>query len=315
MKVVGIIGTGTIAELYYINTLRKLGFKNICVWDEQIERAKQFAQRFKVQFTTLDELLEQSSIVIITVPVYAHTQLILQAIEKKAEHIICEKPLLTSLLDYDLVYQRSRERNIRISVAHIRKIFPGIELAHQHLNQYSYGKLMAIKAWEGSRMNYQSKSNYIHQHALGGVLFDTGSHVIDSILFVLNWHLSKDIEINNLKINTDKIEPSHHVQLTCEINQIPFQLILSRREVLSNKITLTFENAAIDIPLSIKPNLIVTHKDGLEVISTADESISYMSEAFSKELYEILNLSDAKKWDISTCKNTTFILHKIANAL
>ena len=46
------------------------------------------------------------------------------------------------------------------------------------------GQVTELSAFEGGRFSWQAESGYVYKDPYGGVLFDTGSHTLDTLLYV-----------------------------------------------------------------------------------------------------------------------------------
>jgi len=311
MKTIGIIGAGAIVELYYINTLKKLGFNDILLFDTNTERLTKIACKFNIKAASIDEINRYCEAIIIATPLDSHFKLCKTFCRSKRT-LICEKPFLATLADFDLLTKIAAETDTTIFVAHIRRCFSANELAYHHLQQHDYGKLLTAHIFEGSRMNYQSSSNYLHNNPLGGVLYDTGSHAIDSFLWITQLSTAAII-IDNMIVKTDKEEPSHECSIQFDINKANVYLQLSRIKLLANKMVLTYERAKVEVPLNLKPNIIVSTNNLMQVVSCKDACINYMSEAFKFELYDLLVVKNTEKYGIENFRNTTLVLEKLHN--
>jgi predicted dehydrogenase len=312
MERIGIIGGGSIVDLYYIQSMRRLGFKSIYLFDINKERQLFMVEKHGIISSTIDDIKKDCATIIITTPIDAHFALCFDLIGKD-KHIICEKPFLLSVKEFDLLSIQAKEQNCQLSVAHIRRIFPAISLAEQLLKTAPYGKLKEVKIVEGGRMSYKTSSNYTLNHPLGGVLADTGSHALDSFLFLTN-QTHSTLSISNLSVQTSGKEPSHHAVVKMNLNGVNVNMELSRLKPLANKITLHYECGKVEVPMGIKPNIIVTSNNSVEVRS-ADHFFHYMSEAFLMELYELLILKNRNQFGLDQFRNTSLVLEKIYQAL
>ncbi|MES2778985.1 MAG: Gfo/Idh/MocA family oxidoreductase [Bacteroidota bacterium] len=311
---IGIVGAGSIVERYYLAALRQSDYTSILIYDIDSKRASEIAKQFDLVSADLSTLITTADIIIVATPPHTHFELVSQLLAP-GKTIICEKPFVLSETQAKQLVQTADQLNARLLIAHIRRIFPGIQLAQQYIqkHQSTLGKLMLVKLFEGARFNYQSYSGYVYNHPMGGVLADTGSHVLDSLLYVTGMDTGS-LNCTVQFVERDKQEPSHEFMSAFQLNEIPVQLKLSRYEALSNKMTLQYEHAIIEIPLGIKPSIRVTSAHATTMHSAADSCITYFSQAFREELRMMLQQPNEDRFNASRFSNLSMLLETLYNA-
>lgn len=311
---IGIVGAGSIVERYYLTALQQLGYTDILICDSDETRAQQLAQQFGLQPAMLASIQSTADTIIVAAPPHTHFELVNELLACN-KTIICEKPFVLSQAHAMLLNAKAQQIDARLLVAHIRRIFPGIQLAQQYIQQHNthLGNLQQVTLFEGARFNYKSQSGYVHNHALGGVLADTGSHVIDSFLYVTGLE-QQPISCAVDSVERDRPEPSHEINCAFRINNIPVQLRLSRYEALSNKMTLQYEHATLDVPLGIKPNIRITTNQTSSIQSAAESCLSYFSQAFREELRMMLQQPDEERFDANRFINLSTVLETLYKA-
>lgn len=97
---VGIVGTGNMARWHAQEFKRLRGVRLQACLDVNRERAKAFAAEHGVRMVcdTLEQVLDATDAVAIVTPDGSHVPLALQAL-RAGRHVLCEKPLATSLPD------------------------------------------------------------------------------------------------------------------------------------------------------------------------------------------------------------------------
>jgi predicted dehydrogenase len=283
---IGIIGAGSIVEQYYISTLKNIGFKNIIIADSDLNRAKYISQKFGVVYKPTNELLEFCDTIIIATPPHSHFQNISDSVQK-GKTIICEKPFVAHKKDAIELIDKCDANDALLLVAHMRRVYPAIEVAKDYISQQEFGPLIKAEIIEGARFSYQSQSGYVTNNFYGGVLLDTGSHAIDCFLYITGMD-TMDANITVQSVTKDKNEPAHEIDALFYLNDIDVHLKLSRYESLANKITLHYEKAIVEIPLFIYPQISVTQNGIISFIKKENGCLSYISQAFTKELSMML---------------------------
>lgn len=310
---IGIVGAGSIVERYYLTALKQLGYHDILLYDSTETRARQIARQQGVEYADFSTIQSKADTIIVATPPHTHYELV-NALLAHNKTIICEKPFVLSQEQALLLNIKAQQVDAHLLIAHIRRIFPGIQLAQQYIQQHrdSLGELKQAQLMEGARFNYQSQSGYVHNHPTGGVLADTGSHVLDSFLFVTGME-QQPMKSEVVSIERNQPEPAHEIKCAFKVNGIPVQLHLSRYEALSNKMTLHYEHARIEIPLGIKPAFRITTTHTTTVESAADSCITYFSQAFREELRLLIQQHD-ERFSVQKFINLSALLETLYNA-
>jgi len=313
MKSVGIIGCGSIANISYASILN-VWFKNAdkYFYDVNDHAAKEMSSNLSGKSVGVDELIERSDFIIITTPPDAHYDLLVKAIQP-GKTIICEKPFLLSYDQIMKIIGLTRSKNARVFAAHVRRFFPSLNLARKFIETGLLGAISKIDLFEGGRFSWESQSGYHYKSSSGGVLPDTGSHSIDSLLFVLGLDTKQaDFEVISSK-RTPEQEPSHVFEadfnIECENINAPASIHLSRRTFLSNKLNIYGENGIMEIPLDLKNAVKVSTKSGATVLRENHPALT-IDDAFNRQFNNILN-EDGKLLDVTRFINTTILLEKL----
>lgn len=296
-SVIGIIGAGAVASNYYIPALKRLGYHQIYIHDINKEQAKNVADKFQIRTIGFDELNIKCGTIIITAPPNVHEDLLMKCIHTD-KIIVCEKPFLLNAEVAQNIIASAEAKNCKIFVGHIRRLFGAINLAKQYIQNSLNGSLVSAKLYEGGVFHYKSISGYVINHPMGGVLPDTGSHVLDALLYVTGIQVSDVKIINRYR---EKEEPCHEWKGDFEINKIPVHMYLSRYETLANLMQLQYTNCTLIVPIGLKSNMTILHQNGMvEHVNDNGPVINYMTEAFYMELDAILNhqagIFDAKQF-------------------
>lgn len=309
---IAFIGAGTIVEMFYIPQLNSMGFRDFWVYDNNSKRTNFLSKKYNLRAGSFEQCAA-ADVIILGVPPGKKFDLLYSLIAP-GKAIICEKPFVHHLNQAKQLVEKANLANCALLVAHIRRLFSGIELAHTHLKNNSYGKLIKAQIVEGSRYQYKTQSNYISNNRLGGVLLDTGSHALDAFLYVNNLHLLNNMNIQILESKRDKAEPSHENHFQFTLNDIEVNLQLSRYETLANKMNLYFERALVEVPLLLKPSIRITPNKKESFVLHADTSVNYMSEAFRLQLYQMLIKRDTILFDANSFITLSGILQQLLAA-
>ena len=122
--------------------------------------------------------------VIITSPDYLHTELVLQAIECGARHILVEKPLATTASDCLRIIEAARASDAQITVGFNLRFLPLLVRIKKLIEDGELGELMLMENREfyDNGRTYMARWNRFYELS-GGLWIHKGSHDFD----VFNW--------------------------------------------------------------------------------------------------------------------------------
>lgn len=187
-----IVGCGRIAKRHaeLLGTGQIKGATLAAVCDIVPERAKAFAERFSVPgFTSIEELLAQSDIDVITVltPSGMHADLAVQA-ARTGRHIVVEKPMALTLEDADRMIAAADAAGVRLFVVKQNRFNVPVVKARQALDAGRLGQLVLGTV----RVRWCRDQKYYAQDAWrgtwaqdGGVIANQASHHVD----MLGWFM------------------------------------------------------------------------------------------------------------------------------
>jgi UDP-N-acetylglucosamine 3-dehydrogenase len=189
---VGIIGCGYIAEEahmpFFLSSPRA---ELLAAADTRNERLVEVRDKFAIKnlYTDYHDLLKNDLIdaVSICVPNFLHSQVTVDAAEA-GKHILCEKPMATSLADADRMISAARSNNVKLMIGNSLRFLPNHLLAREWVQERKIGKVYFVRAQFASPGPYGApgitSSFYFDYKKGGGVLFDAGAHLADLLLWL-----------------------------------------------------------------------------------------------------------------------------------
>jgi predicted dehydrogenase len=178
----GLIGCGNFGSkrakaFREINTARLA-----CVVDVNEERAKTLAAiNGSSYYTDYIKALtcEQLDCVIVATPNITHAKTSIDAMSL-GKHVICEKPLATSVDDAELMVWTSKEKGVNLKVGSNLRYFPNVINAKKIIDEDKIGNTIFLRGWIGNAGNHLNGSWFSKPEiAGGGTLLDNGHHIID----------------------------------------------------------------------------------------------------------------------------------------
>jgi predicted dehydrogenase len=161
--------------------------KLVAVADSSIDRARKAAERYGAQTCTDDwrRVLSNPAVdmVDVNVPPSLNKEIVVAATEA-GKHVLCEKPMATSLTDADEMIAASEGNHVKLMIAHVLHFFPEYVEVKRAVDENMIGRLHAGNAirWLGEPyFPFSSTWNkwYGSRELGGGVTFSMQIHDLD----------------------------------------------------------------------------------------------------------------------------------------
>jgi UDP-N-acetylglucosamine 3-dehydrogenase len=190
---VGIIGAGAIAqECHFPGYKKDRRSKVVAFAEPTAERHDEVKERFgKVTgYTNYKDMLknEDLDIVSICTPNVFHAENAITAL-KAGCHVLCEKPVATTLKDADRMIAAAKKTRKKLMVGFTHRMFTGTQKTQKMVKDKKIGKTFMIRVRFAHGGPYPSWAKnawfYNPELAAGGALLDMGIHAIDLALWMM----------------------------------------------------------------------------------------------------------------------------------
>lgn len=146
---VAVIGLGRMG-LRHIEAVQSLGMKVVAGADLSDEARAAAAQSFDLKadatysdaFTLLDKVRPEGLVVATTAP--SHAEIVIAAAEAGVKHILCEKPLASSIAQSDAMHAACSQSGTRLAVNHQQRFIPHYTRTKALLGTDQLGPLSSI---------------------------------------------------------------------------------------------------------------------------------------------------------------------------
>jgi len=297
---VGLLGAGGVVKMYHLPVLANMPDVQIdWICDTAPERAEllkvAMARKAKI-VTTIDDAPDVD-IVLVAVPVGYRMPLI-ETMFRRGWNLFCEKPFAANVADHQKLVAGAREANVQIGVGLMRRFYAATLAAEKLLCSRILGDVVEISASQGGRINRTDRAEWYQSDARasgGGVLIETGSHVIDQLFTILGVTGFSLLSCRQKKAGEIETETLAVADLTTpEQQQIRLKLAVSQTRELYSGFHMRFANGALK--MGMLPDAPVTLLDSQErqLVTANVDGATDAHQAFYLEWREFIEQCRAK---------------------
>lgn len=162
------------------------------IFDENIERGEQVAKTFNtVHYSDQVEFLElEMDAVIICSENNRHKEMVVNAAKAK-KHILCEKPIATSLIDAKEMIQVCKDHAVILQIAYPVRFSSPIQQVKEMIDKGELGDIVAFRTTNRG----QNPGGWFidEEQSGGGAVLDHTVHMVD----IMRWYLNQEVtEVN-----------------------------------------------------------------------------------------------------------------------
>ncbi|MCK4789568.1 MAG: Gfo/Idh/MocA family oxidoreductase [Desulfobacteraceae bacterium] len=170
-----------------INALNELSL--IGIWDDNKYRGRCGAVEFDTEYyDDLDRLLDEADGIIVTSENAFHKELVERASEA-GKHILCEKPIATTLKDADTMIQACKESGVRLHIAFPMRYAPAVQALKEEVRAGNIGDLFGISSTNHGKL----PPGWFQDEKLagGGAVMDHSVHLVDLFRWIFNQEITE----------------------------------------------------------------------------------------------------------------------------
>ena len=181
-----LFGTGFVGRVH-LEGIRRLGYVQIyAIGEPQIEKANQLAAEFGVERTDADyrKILEDPAVdaVHVCTPNFLHFPIAKDAL-LAGKHVICEKPLATSVAEAQQLVDLARQTKRRNATFHNLRFYPQVQQMRRMCEDGDLGEILVVQGtYSQDWLLYDTDWNWRLESKHNGpsrCLADIGSHWCD----------------------------------------------------------------------------------------------------------------------------------------
>jgi predicted dehydrogenase len=202
----GIIGCGAVTELAHLPACRAIPQIEISVLvDVNLDRARRLAKMFNVSRCEADYRKVFGAVdgVSIALPHYLHADVAIEFLERGISALV-EKPLACTRAEANAMMNAARTGQSVLQPAYMYRFCNGARTLRDAIQQSWLGNIESFTAEMGCVYSWPVASGFFFspREAGGGVLVDSGSHLLDLLL----WCLGDAVEVSYCDDNLGGME-------------------------------------------------------------------------------------------------------------
>ncbi len=185
-----VVGCGAVVERLHMEPLRRVKELAVCALvDRDAIAAARLSRWFRGarRYRDVDELPEDVDAALVAVPPGLHAA-IASRLLKRGIHVLCEKPMAPTVEECHVMVQAAHDGGATLMIGHQKRFVASVVQAKRWLEEGRLGCVQAVSASMGMPGSlWRSRTPYLCDRALagGGVLLDSGVHLIDLVLWLL----------------------------------------------------------------------------------------------------------------------------------
>lgn len=244
-----IIGSGAIAEEGYLPAAGMVSNTDVTyVIDLDSERAREVANRFQVPRFEMDyhKIFGKVDAVVVATPPGSHAKITIDCLNHGL-HVLCEKPLATSVQEAKEMVATSERTSTHLAVGMIRRLSWSSQLLKKLVQTGVLGKIDHFDLEEGWEFNWPLRTGHIFQGSNSrGVIADTGPHLFDLLMWILGSQCAR--VVNCKDDNWGGIEANALIELAVDTpsQKVMGKIELSFTRVLRNTIKIYGETGCLE---------------------------------------------------------------------
>lgn len=309
---IGVVGCGHVVETLHLPALVSIcDLKINWVCDSSIERARSVARTWDVR-RTFAQIADCSDVdaVLVATPVGTRRGILDETI-KRGWHALCEKPFALSTSEHRDMLETAAQKGLKLGAGYMRRHYWAVGRAREMVRSKVLGTLKEIIANEPAHLEATGLDQSSYRNSAkasgGGVLMETGCHLLDELFFISDaisadvrscvQKMWNDYEVETAALGNIRLSSGEHVAL---------QLAVSGAKPMFAGITFRCELGDIRLHLDPAKHLEVflggsqSHCMALPHPQPKQQSLQYVIAAFRSEWIHFLEaIRTPSKWDPS----------------
>ncbi|MCP9493830.1 MAG: Gfo/Idh/MocA family oxidoreductase [Pyrinomonadaceae bacterium MAG19_C2-C3] len=243
-----VVGCGAVSQMLYapaLEALERIGEVKVVGLVDPAKKQKAGMQKMFPSAAAYDSLeqhrLSEKTLVIVATPPKFHAPQTIYALQQGAS-VLCEKPMAASVAEAETMIEAAGNAKGVLAVGIFRRFFPAFEAMKSIIDNKPFGSLQKFAIQEGGKFAWAAASDSFFRRdmTMGGVFYDLGVYVVDSLL----WWMGEPEDFIYQDDAMGGVEANCHLNLTYADN-VRGTVRLSRDWQTPNRYDFQFENAKV----------------------------------------------------------------------
>ena len=252
-----VLGAGAVAELCHLPAAADCPQVDIvALVDTNLERARRLADQFSIGTTTADyrDLFGSVDAVINALPHHLHAGVSIEFLERRLP-VLVEKPMALNAEQARGMTDAARANGTVLQVGLMYRFCQGVATLRRFIEDGLLGQLQRFELESGFIYDWPVASGFFFdpRQAGGGVLIDTGSHMLDLLIGMIG----PVVDCEYRDDSAGGVEADCQLSLTLRAASGPVagEVTLSRLRKLSDCLRITGERLTIEYDLGTPDNV------------------------------------------------------------
>lgn len=224
------------------------------VFDARLDAARKVASSYAIPVAQNDlSLCTDVDAVLIAIPVGVRQEA-WQAAAKRRWHVLCEKPAARNIEELDSILSAMQQAGRFASFGLMRRFYHGTLCLRELVRRRAFGDPLEIWAGEGETQPRTGRGEGWYQLdrrlAGGGVLIETGSHLLDQLMFVTG---ASGYQLDEYTERSWQEQPEFDARLHGRLTvgpeaAVPFSCVVTRSADVCNGLFVRYPNVTLVLP-------------------------------------------------------------------
>lgn len=315
---IGVIGAGAVTTGSHLPALGAIPDITIAwICDRARPAAERAAAKYGIKEVQSDlAACSDVDVVLMATPVGTRAALIPQVLER-GWSVFCEKPFALTTADHDRFMALAAAKGCHLGVAQMRRFAGATATARALVTSGVFGEIRRISAVEGMHVHNTGRGADWHLTDTSvhtGVLMETGSHLVDQLLFIVDAEESTITSATQVIRRSIELESEVHATVRLKGGRtVPSVVALSMLRDMCNGVFIEFEKALMHVGLFFGHKLCLIDTDGRQICAIEQNlGIDDAGASFAMEWVDFLEQVRGKRpsiVDACTVRRTTQFIH------
>jgi predicted dehydrogenase len=287
---IGLLGAGQVIREIHLPVIKNISNAEI-IWicDVSREAAESAISAYAPDakaHTSIDDC-EDVDVVLVTIPVGIRKDPLLKVIGR-GWNVLCEKPFAVTLSEHDEYLLKANEARINVGAGLMRRYYRPTCIAKDVLRAGVLGEVQEVWASQGGKVIRTGRENHYQsdkKSSGGGVLMETGVHLVDQVFAILGVESFKIVDVRQTVFNGLDYETSAAADLSLAYQKnVRFNLELSNLRDLYFGIVVRTTQAVLKIGVFAESPVTLCSIEGKMIADLqGDKGANMVYQAFHME--------------------------------